>query len=316
LNAVPGVVASAFTIVLPARADWPPSEFTIVGRDAREHLFATALGVSSGYFRTLRIPVLQGEVCQDDPSKPFRQVVVTRAWADHFFQGENAVGHFIQPLNLAGLAVQEIVAVVGDVREHGLAKEPPALMYTCGMQPYWPDMFFLVRTDPARHVGVGAIREALREIEPKRAMYAVQPLTDTLDASVSQQRLNTVLLALFAATALLLAAIGLYGVMSQFVSARRREIGVRMALGATPATILSTIASQAAAVTGIGILAGIAGALALARWMATLVFGISTRDPITFGSVPLLLAFVAAIAAFVPARRAARVDPMVALRED
>jgi putative ABC transport system permease protein len=91
---------------------------------------------------------------------------------------------------------------------------------------------------------------------------------------------------------------------------------VRMALGATPATILSTIASQAAAVTGIGILAGIAGALALARWMATLVFGISTRDPITFGSVPLLLAFVAAIAAFVPARRAARVDPMVALRED
>jgi putative ABC transport system permease protein len=316
LNKVPGIVSSAFSIVLPAGADFPPIEFTIAGRDAREHLFSTARSVSAAYFSTLRIPVLQGAVCRDDPAKPFRQVVVTRAWADRFFPGESPIGHFIEPLSLSGQPPQEIIAVVGDVRENGLMKEPPALMYGCGLQPYWPDPFFLVRTDPARHVSVQAIREALREIEPNRAMYSVRLLTDTLTESVSQQRLNTVLLVLFAATALLLAAVGLYGVMSQFVSARRREIGVRMALGATPAAILSTIASQAATVTGVGIVIGIGGALALARSMATLVFGVSTRDPITFASVPLVLAVVAAIATFVPARRAARVDPMLALRDD
>jgi ABC-type antimicrobial peptide transport system permease subunit len=205
---------------------------------------------------------------------------------------------------------------VGDVRENGLAKEPPALMYTCGLQPYWPDPFFLVRVDPARNVGVAAIRDALRETEPQRAMYAVRPLAETVTESMSQQRLNAILLALFAATALLLAAVGLNGVMSQFVSARRREIGVRMALGARPAHILSTVAGQAAIVTVAGIVVGLAGALALGRTMATLVFGVSTRDPITFAIVPALLAIVATAATLVPARRAARVDPMVALRED
>jgi len=120
----------------------------------------------------------------------------------------------------------------------------------------------------------------------------------------------------FAATALLLAAIGLYGVLSQFVAARRREIGVRVALGARTAHILSTIVWQAALVTAAGIAAGVAGALALARSMATLVFGVSTRDPLTFVAVPLVLAIVAAIATVVPARRAARVDPMLALRDE
>jgi putative ABC transport system permease protein len=120
----------------------------------------------------------------------------------------------------------------------------------------------------------------------------------------------------FAATALLLAAIGLYGVLSQFVAARRREIGVRVALGARTAHILSTIVGQAALVTAAGIAAGVAGALALARSMATLVFGVSTRDPLTFVAVPLVLAIVAAIATVVPARRAARVDPMLALRDE
>lgn len=316
LDAVPGVVSAAFSILLPAGVDLPPAEFTIVGRDDREHLFAYSRGVSADYFRTLRIPVLQGELCRDDPGKPFRQVAVTRAWADRFFPGDSPVGHFVQPLSLAGLAPQEVTAVVGDVRENGLAKEPPALMYTCGLQPYWPDPFFLVRIDPGRDVGVASVRAALREIEPQRAMYSVRLLKETLNESMSQQRLNAILLALFAATALLLAAVGLNGVMSQFVSARRREIGVRLALGARPSHILTTVAGQAAIVTVAGIVVGLAGALALGRTLATLVFGVSTRDPITLAVVPLLLAIVSAAATLVPARRAAQVDPMVALRED
>jgi ABC-type antimicrobial peptide transport system permease subunit len=168
---------------------------------------------------------------------------------------------------------------------------------------------FEFQTDPP------PIRAALLDIEPTRAVYSVRPLAETLATSVSQQRLNTALLALFAATALLLAAMGLCGVLSQLVAGRRREIGVRMALGARPAQIVSTVVAQAAVVTGFGIAAGLAGAMALARFMATLVFGIHARDPLTFAIVPIVLALVAAVAAILPARRAARIDPMRALRE-
>ena len=159
------------------------------------------------------------------------------------------------------------------------------------------------------------IREALREIEPARAVYADQSLTELLAASLSPQRVNAILLALFATTALLLAAIGLYGVLSQLVSSRRREIGVRMALGARPSRILSAVVAQAAALTGFGIAAGLCAALVLARFMATLVFGVSVHDPLTFVLVPLVLAMVAAGSALIPARRAARVDPMDVLRD-
>jgi len=160
-----------------------------------------------------------------------------------------------------------------------------------------------------------AVREALKEIEPSRAVYADRPLTELLAASLAPQRLNAILLGLFAATALLLAALGLYGVLSQLVAARRREIGVRMALGARPSRILSAVVAQAAALTGVGIAAGLCASLVLARFMATLVFGVSVHDPLTFLLVPLVLALAATISALVPARRAARVDPMDVLRD-
>src|SRR5206468_9579836 len=139
--------------------------------------------------------------------------------------------------------------------------------------------FFIVRTNPARPVSLGMIRAALVEIEPKRAMYAVRPLEETLAQAISPRRLNTVLLTLFAATALLLAGMGLYGVLSQLVAARRREIGVRIALGARAGQILASVVGRAAAVTGAGLGVGLAGALALARYMATLVFDIAPRHP-------------------------------------
>src|SRR5206468_5358171 len=138
--------------------------------------------------------------------------------------------------------------------------------------------FFIVRTNPARPVSLGMIRAALVEIEPKRAMYAVRPLEETLAQAISPRRLNTVLLTLFASTALLLAGMGLYGVLSQLVTARRREIGVRMALGARASQVLASIVGQAAIVTAVGVAAGLAGSFALARVMATLVFGITPRD--------------------------------------
>jgi len=141
-------------------------------------------------------------------------------------------------------------------------------------------------------------------------------LGDILSASVSRQRLSAILLAVFAATTLLLACLGLSGVLSQLVTARRREIGVRLALGARPAQVVGSVAGQAAVIAGIGIAVGMAAALALAHFMTTMVFGIAPHDPLTFALVPVVLAVVAAAAALVPARRAASIEPMSALRED
>jgi predicted permease len=317
LEAIPGVVAASFSQALPAGADFPPSEFQIVGRARGEKTFSNGRSVSAGYFRTLHIPILRGSSCGNDPAQPpFSKALVTRAFGEVFFPGEDPIGHAVRTLNMPAGQSAEIIGIVGDVRERGRLRGAEPVIYWCGFSPYWPDPFFLVRTNPARAVSIGAIRAALREIEPNRAVFAVRPLSDALSSALSQQRLNTMLLALFAAMALFLAAMGLYGVLSQLVATRRREIGVRMALGARPGQIVRSVVAQAALVTGIGIAVGLGGALALTRFMAGLVFDISAVDPVTFAVVPLLLAAVSTVTALVPARRAARVDPMRALREE
>jgi predicted permease len=316
LEEIPGVQSAAFSQVRPAGANYPPGEFQIVGRDTREKTFSTGRWVSAGYFRTLHIPILRGDTCTGDPAPPFfaTKALVTKAFAERFFPGEDPIGHAIKSPNMTQAA--DIIGIVGDVRERGLLNAPDPIVYWCGFSPYWPDTFFLIRIDPARPVSIATIRAALREIEPQRAVYAVRPLSESIANSLSQQRINTVLLVLFAVMALFLAAMGLYGVLSQLVSARRREIGVRIALGARSAQIVRAIVAQAAAVTALGIAAGLAGAAALARFMTTIVFDVPTHDPVTFAGVPMLLAVVAAVAALVPARRATRVDPMYALREE
>jgi len=203
---------------------------------------------------------------------------------------------------------------VGDVRENGLLKDPEPLIYYCGFNPYWPDPYFLVRTTLNRPATFAGIRAALREVEPGRAVYAVRTLDDLLADQTSQEHLNTLLIAAFAGMALLLASMGLYGLLSQLVTGRAREIALRIALGARAGQIVASIVGHAALVASTGTVVGLAVAFAVARFMGTLVFGISTRDPATFGIVPLVLAGVAIVTALVPARRAARVDPMEALR--
>ena len=315
LRAIPGVVDASLSQQLPAGIQIPPNEFHIVARDAGEKTFALSRSIGPGYFRTLRIPVLQGANCVDDPSaRIYSKVLVTRSFADRFFPDGDAIGHFL--VSPVPNETAEIIGVVGDVRENGLLRAPDPLIYWCTYNGFWPDPFFLVRIDAQHPASMRAVREALREIEPLRAVYAVRPLTDFLAQSVAEQRLIAILLTLFAATALLLAAMGLYGVLSQLVAARRREIGVRMALGARASQVLAGVVAQAAAVTGMGIAAGFAGALALARVMTTLVFEIAPRDPLTFLVAPLLLAAIAMAAALAPARRAAATDPMTALREE
>jgi putative ABC transport system permease protein len=313
LEAIPGVAAATFSHTLPIVTDYPPREFTIVGQDTTEKTFAHQRAVGPGYFRTLGIPLQEGATCSATPDHPPQfKIVVTREFASRFFPDRRAIGQSLVGQGFTTGA--EIIGIAADVRERGLTHTPEPFVYLCGYDGYWPDTHYLVRMDPARPAGMASIRAALREIEPARAIYAVQSLDDVIAESLSQPRLNTLLLGMFAATALALAAMGLYGVLAQLVAARRREIGVRIALGAAPSAIVRAIAGQAAIVTAMGIACGLAGALVLARFMSTLVFDISTRDPITFAIVPLVLLVVAAVAALVPARRASRVDPAEALR--
>jgi len=317
LEEISGVEAAAMSQALPAGADYPPAEFRIVGGPTDEHTFAQGRSVSAGYFRTLHIPILSGGTCNGPQTDALpSEVLVTRAFAERFFPGADPIGHSLSSAGGPPGAGARIVGVVADVHENGVQKSAEPLIYWCGYSGYWPDPRFLVRLRPGRPASFAEIRAALREIEPNRAVYAVRALTDTLAESTSQQRLNTLLLTLFAVTALALAAMGLYGVLSQLVAGRRREIGVRMALGARAVRILGSVIAQAATVTGAGIVAGLAGAFALTRFMTTLVFGVAAVDPLTFAVVPAVLAAVALLAALIPASRAASVDPMRALRED
>ena len=311
LNAIPGVVAASINTVLPAGGDFPPQELKIIGRETSERYFSLSRGVSAEYFKTLDIPLLEGQTCRDDPrAERHATALVSRAFADKFFPGESPIGHHVVMSFRA-----EIIGVVGDARERSLNQAPEPIAYACGLMPYWPDPYFIVRTDSSRGVTMAAVRDALREIEPQRAVYDAAPLTERLSKSLSQPRFNTLLLALFAGMALMLAAIGLYGMLAQFVTQRRREIGLRLALGAPRARVLAQLLGHGAIVIGAGTAIGMVAALAVARLMSTLMFGISSHDPVTFITVPVVLGTIAAAAAIVPARRAVRVDPMVALRE-
>jgi putative ABC transport system permease protein len=316
LRAMPGVTAAAFGSVLPAGATFTPQEFTIDGQAATGARFAERRTVTAEYFRVLEVPLLRGRVCRDDPGKlQSSEILVNRMFVERFFGAADPIGRVVSSGSGGVSFPAEIIGMVGDVRERGLASEPGPMMYSCGLMPYWPDPRYLVRIDDPRRVTVAAIREAVRDIEPARAVYAAGPLVEFVADSIAQPRLNAILLSLFAWTTLLLAAMGLYGVLSQLVTARRREIGLRIALGARPAQILTSVAAQAALVTAAGIAVGLAAAAALARLMASLVFGIAPRDPITFAAVPAILVLVAAVASIVPARRAATTDPMTALRD-
>jgi putative ABC transport system permease protein len=316
LGDIPGVESAAFAQLIPGGLDVPPNEFRIVGREAGDKMFSTGRAVSSGYFRTLRIPTLRGDTCSADPAAPpFSSALVTQSWADRFLPGEDPVGHeLVQPGQLDRPA--RIVGMVGDVRESGLAKAPEPLIYWCGFNPYWPDPYFLLRTAHGHPATIPAIRAAVHEMDPDRAVYGAQALSDALSRTFAQQRLGMFLLLLFAGTAQLLASIGLYGVLSQLVASRRREIGVRLALGAPPMHVVRSVVAQAGLMTTVGLAAGVALAFAASRLLATMVYGVSPRDPLTLAAASAALLFVAALTALVPATRAGRVDPLETLRED
>ena len=313
---MPGVEAAAVSVGLPGGGEDYPQQFRIAGRDTDsqgQQIFADSLSVSPGFFRVLGIPLLAGETCRlhmDGKTPP--SVMVNRSFVDRYMAGMNPVQQHLGVRNVEF----DIAGVVADVHDRGYSRDPHPAVYFCEMPAFYPDPNYLLKTAANPAALVESVRRRMQALEPNRAVYATKPLTGYLASSLDEKRFQSMLLSLFGLTALLLASVGLYGVTSFFVSQRRREIGLRAALGAQPAQILAHIFRQGAMMTAAGLAAGLVASALLSRSIASLLFGVHPVDPLTFAIVPLLLAAVAAAATWLPARRATRVDPMEALRQD
>jgi putative ABC transport system permease protein len=315
LSSLPGVETATISIGLPGiPAQFQVEVDTSEGRTKTEgKMFAQARQVAPEYFAALRIPVVVGEVCRDDPANP--TMMVNRSFAETYFHGESLVGRrLVQPGNTY-LRPSQISGIAGDARETGLDRMPVPTVYWCSSATQ-PGAFFVVRTAREPTSLGAAIRRAVHELEPQRSVYDIVPLADRIADGYSDVRLRTIILSGFAVTALALACVGLYGTLSYAVNIRRREIGLRLALGAHRSRIVRQYLSQALIVSTAGCLIGLLLATALARALSGLLFGVSQRDPSTLLFVVLLMLVVSQTASLVPALRAARLSPMKMLREE
>src|SRR6266700_772245 len=319
LGSMPGVETAATAGALPGIPSHYQMElkFTEGQLDPERKIVAESRFVSPGYFATMQIPLLSGELCRESPdSLKSINVLVNRSFANTYLAESIAVGHHLQEVpSSAFLPPGEIRGIVGDAREEGLNREPGPTVYWC-TSAAGPDPFYLVRTRTDPMAMAETIRQKIHEIEPARSVFNIAPLTDHLDEAFAENRLRTVLLAFFAATAVSLACVGLYGTLSYSVNVRRREVGLRLALGALRGQIVKQFLLQGLGVSLLGCLAGLALATACTRLLAGMLYGVSPSDVTTLSAVVLLVLVVATVASLAPAIRAASVEPMQVLREE
>jgi putative ABC transport system permease protein len=242
--------------------------------------------------------------------------MVNEALVHRYFPGENAVGRRIRPggPDEPGAPWYTIVGVVGNVRHLGMDASAKPEIYNLHAQDPWPEMTFVVRTESDPLALVAAVKQRIWTVDPNLPISGVARMTQVLSDSLWQSRILTYIQGIFAAIALIMATVGLYGVVSQSVTLRRHEFGVRLAVGAAPSHILRLVLSQGLRLILIGLGIGLLGAMALTRSLTALLHDVSPTDPWTFAAVSSLLAVVALTACWLPARRAAKIDPMVALR--
>ena len=271
--------------------------------------------ISDDYFRTAGIPLLRGRVFSKHEGDDTRAVVVINdAMAKQVWPGEDPIGKQITDDPKA-----TVIGVVGNVKNWGLLQQPVPEMYApYAMKDFWPDMRWnlrlLVRTTMDSNTIAAAVRREVQAVDPAQPIYAVQGMSLVIENTVRDKSMNTTLLSVFAGVSLLLALIGVYGVMSYTVAQHTREIGIRMALGAQPAAILKLILGRGLALVSIGVGIGVAASFALTRFIESLLFGVTPTDPLTFAMIVVLLGLVALLACLIPATRALRVDPIVVLR--
>jgi len=317
LDEVPEVESVATTYSLPMSTvalAWEPISIEgYVPNGAQELIISNVRIVSPGYFHTMGIPLRSGRYFDEHDTKGAPEtVIVDEAMAERFWPNEDPIGKRLQRGGSGSW--RTVVGVISDAKQYSSEEEPPIAVYYPYEQFVARNMFLVIRTtrDPAGMTE--AITKEIQAIDPEMPVFDVSTMDQRLHDSLARRRFSMFLLGMFAVIASILAAIGIYGVMAYSVIERTHEIGIRLALGAQPANVLQLVIRQALVLTSLGIAAGLAGAFALTRVMSSLLYGVSATDGFTFVMTPLLLGGVALFASYIPARRAARVDPMIALR--
>jgi putative ABC transport system permease protein len=312
--ALPGVEAVGMTTELPLSGQPNDLGFTVAGRPPvrpNERYGADFRRVNRQIFQAMRIPLLRGrQFTEQEVSAGAPVLIVSESLARGVFPNEDPLGQrlLFSPTD----SPREIIGIVGDVSHRGLELRKFSTMYLPMHTTGWKNLVIRTTADPQSLAS--AVRQEIRALDPELALAGVKTLEQVVYESVAEPRYRTTLLGLFAAVALLQAAIGLYGVLAYAVTQRTYEIGIRMALGAQARDVLRLVIGHGIKLALIGVLIGLGAALALARLMNTLLFDLSPADPLTFGMVALLLTLVALAACWIPARHAAKVDPVVALR--
>jgi predicted permease len=317
LAAIPGVTGAALSSGVPMGAgNFTATPVKPVG--ASQMAPDDALTVdwrlaSPDYFHVMGIPLLRGRSFTDaDDANAAPAMIVSRSMAERFWGSDDVVGRSV--LRLGDGKLFTVIGVVGDVRMNALNLIAPSMYYSSASR-LWPLMDVVVRTSGEPESVIAAVRARIRALDPALPLSNVRPMAFWIAASGAQPRLDAGLLTSFAVLALVIAALGIYGVLAHAVAQRSGEIGVRMALGALQSRVVREFVREGMTMAGIGIALGLAAALAAGRLLNDLVFGISAHDAPTMGAVAALLVAVTAVACFVPARRAARVDPAISLRD-
>jgi putative ABC transport system permease protein len=316
VQGVPGVRDAAFISRLPLRGQ-NDARLIIEGRPVGPDdppVTAQVRLVSSNYFETMGIPLLSGEPLPElEDSISNGSIMVNRTMAEKYWPGEDPIGRRVRFGNDGPWVT--VKGVVGDVRQIGLADPPREELYGSYRAISPNEMAMVVRTgddDPER-LGA-AVTAAIRGVDPEQPVFSVMSMERVIENASAERRISMVLLLLFAGMALLLSALGIYGVMAYTTTQRRQEIGIRLALGAGTPDVLRLVVGQGMRLVLVGLVAGLLGAWLLSRALASQLYGITAQDPVTYATVALLLGTVALVATWVPARRATRVDPMISLR--
>ena len=314
VGAIPGVKAVGTTNQLPMRGGGD-TYFKIEGKpfdDPSKQITALDPQISSNYLNAIGISLVKGRGFEDRETKGTpNTVIINEAFARTYFSDDNPLGQRLI-IDIGSPVTCEIIGVARDTKQFSLEFDSAPTMYLPSIEVGRPNL--VVRTSGDPLAMASAVRTAVQSIDSDLPIASVYSMEQILANSVSEPRFRTMLLSVFAALALILAAVGIYGVMSYSVARRTHEIGIRMALGARPSDTLRLVVGQGLTLTLIGVGVGLASSFALTRLLTSLLFGISATDPLTFVSIALLLTAVSAIACYVPARRATRIDPMLALR--
>ena len=313
IRALPGVASAGFTNHIPLVDKGDVSGLLAEGRDPRHRISSNSRVIGPDYLRTMGIPVLRGRDIneQDGPGAP-PVALINQTLAAMLWPGQDPIGRHL----IFGTDLVPIIGVVGDVHQSGLAVPAKPEFYLSSLQSSYPPGSLAIHTRMDPKGLVPAVRRAIWSLHPDQPITDVATMDEVLDQEVFERRTQTTLVAVFAGLSLLLAAIGLYGVLAYTVGRQTPEIGLRIALGASPVDVLFQVVGSGLRLVGIGLAAGIAGALAASRLLTSLLFGVTTADPATYVAVAAVLLSTALLASYLPARRAMRISPIAALHDE